>query len=67
MIDSLPALFIKDLASICQSHNEEDLYDSKKYPIKRNYGNTPQETANVFFVISKDESFVSIINAPLTQ
>lgn len=50
MIDNLPALFIKDLASICQSHNEEDLYDSKKYPIKRNYGNTPQETANVFFV-----------------
>lgn len=50
MVDSLPALFIKDLASICQSHNEEDLNDSKKYPIKRVYGNTPKETANVFFV-----------------
>ncbi len=49
MVKNMPALFINDLACICASHNEDDLDDAKKYPVKRVYGTSPNEMANVFF------------------
>lgn len=50
MINGISALFINDLANICASHNEDDLDDIKKYPVKRGYGNLPSETGNIFYV-----------------
>jgi molecular chaperone HtpG len=47
LLANLDPVFRSDLAKICESHHEPDLDDSAKYPIRRHYGNTPAETANV--------------------
>jgi len=49
MTNGLKPLFIKDIAVICKSHNEDDLYDSEKYPIKQGYGMNKDEKGNVFY------------------
>lgn len=51
MTKGLPALFINDLANVCASHNENDINDSHKYPVKRPYGITRNESANVFYSV----------------
>lgn len=50
MVQTLSPLFVNDLASICASHNDDDLDDVKKYPVKRAYGTSPNEMGNVFFI-----------------
>ncbi len=49
MINGLQPIFIKDIAVICESHNEDDLYDNDKYPIKQGYGMNKEEKGNVFY------------------
>lgn len=47
MVEGLKPMFIQDIAKICVSHNEDDIDDFSKYPVKRSYGLTPQENGNV--------------------
>lgn len=49
MVDKLNKLVVKDIAAICESHNEDDLDNDEKYPIKQEYGMDPQEKGNVFY------------------
>lgn len=49
MISGLKPIFIRDIAIICKSHNEDDLSDFDKYPTKVEYGMGPQEKGNVFY------------------
>lgn len=51
MTKGLPALFINDLANVCASHNENDINDNHKYPVKRPYGISLNESANVFYTV----------------
>ena len=50
MIKGLKPIFIKDISIICESHNEDDLDNNDKYPIRQDYGMSPQEKGNVFYV-----------------
>ncbi|WP_159403722.1 ATP-binding protein [Streptomyces sp. NRRL S-646] len=45
----LDDVFREDLAKVCESHHLEDLDNAKKYPVRRYYGATEQEKANVQF------------------
>ena len=47
MVEGLKPMFIQDIARICVSHNEDDIDDFTKYPVKRSYGLTSKETGNV--------------------
>lgn len=47
MVEGLKPMFLQDVARICISHNEDDIDDFTKYPVKRSYGLTAQETGNV--------------------
>lgn len=38
-----------DLAKICLSHHEEDLFDFKKYPVNRVYEDNPEGEANLHY------------------
>lgn len=49
MISGLKAMFIRDVAKICRSHNEDAINDFDKYPTKVDYGMSPQEKGNVFY------------------
>ncbi len=49
MVSGLKAMFIRDVARICRSHNDDDINDFKKYPTKVNYGMSPEEKGNVFY------------------
>lgn len=49
LLHSLPPLFRRDLALVCESHHLEDLGNLDKYPVSQPYGNSPEETANVQF------------------
>ncbi|WP_229068993.1 ATP-binding protein [Actinoplanes sp. DH11] len=43
----MPAVFVKDLALVCESHHLDDLHATSKYKVDRPYGSDPQEAANV--------------------
>jgi len=47
LLSPLPRKFVKDLATICESHHLTDLDDVKKYPTNQPYGPSKLETANV--------------------
>lgn len=42
LLSSLRPEVRKDLGTICESHHLDDLYDLRKYPPSRPYGNTPR-------------------------
>lgn len=42
-------VFRDDLAKICLSHHEDDLYDLDKYQINRVYGDDPEAEANLHY------------------
>lgn len=42
-------MFIRDVAKICKSHNDDDINDFDKYPTKVDYGMSPKEKGNVFY------------------
>lgn len=47
LLGKLPSTFKRDLALVCESHNLDDLHDTKKYGVSQPYGNSEEETANV--------------------
>lgn len=47
MVEGLKPMFIQDIAKVCASHNEDDIDDFDKYPVKRPYGLKPREIGNV--------------------
>jgi histidine kinase/DNA gyrase B/HSP90-like ATPase len=49
LLSGLDPEFRKDLASVCESHNLDDLDDLQKYRTFRPYGRTAPETANVLY------------------
>lgn len=49
MISGLRPMFKDDLATICESHNLDDLDDFEKYKVEKAYGTSPQEKGNVFY------------------
>jgi hypothetical protein len=49
MVSGLKPLFVKDIAVICESHNEDDLDNNDKYPVKHDYGMNIDEKGNVFY------------------
>lgn len=51
MVSGLKPIFIRDVAKICKSHNEDDINDFGKYPIKMDYGMGAQEKGNVFYAV----------------
>lgn len=49
LLSGLNPVFRDDLAKVCLSHHESDLYDFDKYKIRRVYGDTEGGTANLHF------------------
>ena len=49
MISGFRPMFKDDLATICESHNLDDLDDFDKYKVEKAYGTSPQEKGNVFY------------------
>ncbi|MBE8524391.1 ATP-binding protein [Amycolatopsis sp. H6(2020)] len=49
LLQHLDEAFLADLAYVCESHHEEDLYNTDKYHVSQPYGNSDEETANVQF------------------
>ena len=49
MVKGLKRLFVQDIALVCASHNEDDLANDTKYPVKRDYGMNADEKANIFY------------------
>lgn len=49
MISDFRPMFKDDLATICESHNLDDLDDFNKYKVEKAYGTSPQEKGNVFY------------------
>lgn len=49
MISAFRPMFKDDLATICESHNLDDLDDFNKYKVEKAYGSSPQEKGNVFY------------------
>lgn len=47
MLSGLPQSFRNDLALVCASHHQDDLYDTEKYRPSRPYGDSDPETANI--------------------
>ncbi|MER5407335.1 ATP-binding protein [Streptomyces sp. NPDC002769] len=50
ILAQLDDVFREDLAKVCESHHAEDLENTNKYPVRRYYGATEDEKANVQFV-----------------
>jgi len=49
LLFGLEAVVRGDLAKICLSHHEDDLYDFDKYQINRVYGDNPEAEANLHY------------------
>src|SRR6185369_5628088 len=49
LLNPLEGIVRDDLARICLSHHEDDLFDLDKYPISRVYGDDPQAEANIHY------------------
>ncbi|MFH6786336.1 HD domain-containing protein [Methylobacterium sp. MA0201] len=49
LLSPLVPEFRRDLALVCESHNLDDIENTKKYPVSQPYGNSDDETANVQF------------------
>ena len=49
LISDFRPMFKDDLATICESHNLDDLDDFDKYKVEKAYGTSPQEKGNVFY------------------
>jgi len=49
LLEGMEKVFRNDLAKICLSHHENDLYDFDKYKISRIYGDDPQAEANLHY------------------
>lgn len=49
MVSDFRPMFKDDLATICESHNLNDLDDFDKYKVEKSYGTSPQEKGNVFY------------------
>ncbi len=47
LLGSLEQVFRDDLAKVCLSHHEDDLFDLDKYQINRVYGDDPEGEANL--------------------
>ncbi|MEV6538703.1 ATP-binding protein [Streptomyces sp. NPDC051665] len=47
ILESLPYVFRKDLALVCESHHLEDLDNVTKYSVSKPYGTRKTQTANV--------------------
>lgn len=47
VLQGLDDAFVADVATVCESHHENDLNDLSKYPPDRPYGSTRAEEANV--------------------
>lgn len=47
LIRSLDQVFRDDLAKVCLSHHEDDLFDLDKYKVNRVYGDDPEGEANL--------------------
>lgn len=48
MVEDFRPMFKNDLATVCESHNLDDLDDFEKYKVEKAYGSSPQEKGNVF-------------------
>mgnify|MGYP000467267678 FL=1 len=49
MVEDFRPMFKNDLATVCESHNLDDLDDFEKYKVEKAYGSSPQEKGNVFY------------------
>lgn len=49
MVSGLKPIFIRDLAIICRSHNEDILDNPDQFEVKSEYGMNLQEKGNVFY------------------
>lgn len=49
LLSGLEGVVRDDLARICRSHHEDDLYDFDKYKLRRVYGDIPQAVANLHY------------------
>ncbi|MGN6370039.1 MAG: HD domain-containing protein [Phycisphaerae bacterium] len=47
LVSAADSQFVADLATICESHHLNDLNELGKYPLRRAYGNSDAQTANV--------------------
>lgn len=47
LLRDLDPVFRNDLALVCRSHHEEDLYDLSKYRVRRVYSDAPEAVANL--------------------
>ncbi|MFK0002319.1 ATP-binding protein [Paenarthrobacter sp. NPDC090522] len=47
LMRELEETFREDVGIVCESHHLDDLHDTRKYPLSRPYGATPEEEANV--------------------
>lgn len=50
LLDRVSADFRSDLGNICESHNLDDLQDSRKYKTFQPYGRTDEEASNLLYV-----------------
>lgn len=47
VMGSIEETFLDDIGTVCESHHLDDINDTRKYPLNKPYGRTPQEAANV--------------------
>lgn len=50
LLSSLDKVVRDDLAKICLSHHQEDLFDIQKYPVSRIYGDNDESEANIQYI-----------------
>lgn len=47
VLGAVEETFLDDIGLVCESHHLDDMNDTRKYPLNKPYGRTPQEEANV--------------------
>lgn len=64
MLESLPAMFRRDLGEVCESHHMDDLDDFSKYKTCIRYGNSEKEYANLQYcaIILRTADLLHITN-----